>query len=56
MKHPEVLSPSVISLPPDKYSRMMAEFHLPFKAIEGSSTVGPFFWAGYDNPHEKMRK
>jgi len=35
---------------------MMTEFHLPYKAIEGSCTVGPFFWTGYNEPHHDMRK
>jgi hypothetical protein len=27
---------------------MMADFGLPYKGIESSSTVGPLFWTGYD--------
>jgi hypothetical protein len=34
---------------------MVRTFHLPFRAIEGTSVVGPFFWCDYDqddeNPH-----
>ena len=47
--HPEAFDPSVISLPPDKYSKMMTEWHLPYKGIDGSSTVGPFFWSAIDH-------
>ncbi|KAN0116700.1 hypothetical protein V8E51_002677 [Hyaloscypha variabilis] len=49
--HLGAFSPSVITLPPGKYSRMMADFHLPYKGIEGSSTVGPVFWTSYDKPN-----
>ena len=54
--HPETFSPSVISLPPDKYSKMMTKFNLPYKGIEGSSMVGPLFSTGYDEALQTLRK
>lgn len=34
---------------------MVRALHLPFRAIEGTSVVGPFFWAAFDqdddDPH-----
>lgn len=27
---------------------MIAEFSLPYRSIEGSSTVGPFFWVALE--------
>jgi len=31
---------------------MVRTFRLPFRAIEGSSVVGPFFWSAYDQDKE----
>ena len=28
---------------------MVRTLRLPFRAIEGTSVVGPFFWASYDH-------
>lgn len=50
--------PKVISLPKDTYERMVRDMRLPFRGIETSSVVGPFFWAAMDqddeNPHLRM--
>ncbi|KAK4123725.1 hypothetical protein N657DRAFT_645313 [Parathielavia appendiculata] len=53
--HPETFSPSYLSLSHQAYEEMVRAFHLPFRAIEGSSVVGPFFWCAFDqdddDPH-----
>lgn len=50
--------PKVISLPKEKYMSMVRTMKLPFRAIESSSVVGPFFWCAYDqdddDPHLRM--
>jgi hypothetical protein len=37
---------------------MVRTLHLPFRAIEGTSVVGPFFWSAMDqdddDPHLRM--
>ena len=54
-KHPETFAPHVISLKPDAYKSMVVTMNLPYRAIESTSAVGPFFWCAYDqdevNPH-----
>ncbi|KAL2257826.1 hypothetical protein VTK26DRAFT_9120 [Humicola hyalothermophila] len=54
-KHPETFSPSFISLTHQAYEEMVRAMHLPFRAIEGTSVVGPFFWCAMDqnddDPH-----
>lgn len=42
---PETFSPNTISLPFENYESMVHGLNLPFKAIEGTSVVGPFFWS-----------
>jgi hypothetical protein len=34
---------------------MMADFDLPYKGIESSSTIGPLFWTGYDESLSTLR-
>jgi hypothetical protein len=51
-KHPETFSPHVLSLEPEMYSTMIHALHLPMRAIESSSCVGPFFWAAIDQNDE----
>lgn len=48
-KHPETFAPHFISLKPDMYVAMIKTLHLPYRAIESTSAVGPFFWAAFDN-------
>jgi len=47
-----------VSLTHEAYEEMVRAMHLPFRAIEGSSVVGPFFWAAFDqddeDPHLRM--
>lgn len=39
----------------DEYVNMVETLHLPYRGIESTSVVGPFFWAAFDqdeeNPH-----
>jgi hypothetical protein len=57
-KHPETFTPHVISLNPEAYRAMVMTMNLPYRAIESSSCVGPFFWAAWDqdeeNPHLRI--
>ncbi|KAG9246385.1 hypothetical protein BJ878DRAFT_497217 [Calycina marina] len=52
---PETFAPHVISLPKNVYRSMVTTMNLPFRGIESTSAVGPFFWCAYDqdelNPH-----
>ncbi|KAK8140324.1 hypothetical protein PG984_000390 [Apiospora sp. TS-2023a] len=48
-KHPETFSPHHISLEQHEYASMVKTMRLPYRAIEGTSVVGPFFWASYDH-------
>ncbi|KAH8673639.1 hypothetical protein BX600DRAFT_211125 [Xylariales sp. PMI_506] len=54
-KHPETFSPHHISFKASEYESMVRTMRLPFRAIEGTSVVGPFFWAAFDqdanDPH-----
>ncbi|KAK4152833.1 hypothetical protein C8A00DRAFT_44176 [Chaetomidium leptoderma] len=54
-EHPETFTPNYLSLSHDAYEDMVRAMHLPFRAIEGSSVVGPFFWCAFDqdddDPH-----
>ncbi|KAI1103800.1 hypothetical protein F4804DRAFT_216951 [Jackrogersella minutella] len=47
-KNPNTFAPLHISLEKDAYESMVRAWHLPFRAIEGSSLVGPFFWCSHD--------
>jgi hypothetical protein len=57
-KHPETFTPHIISLKPDAYKSMVVTMNLPYRGIESTSAVGPFFWCAYDqdeeNPHLRM--
>lgn len=54
-KHPETFTPHHISFSASAYESLVRTFRLPFRAIEGTSVVGPFFWSAYDqddaDPH-----
>lgn len=54
-KHPETFSHHTLSLKPRHYKSMVTAMNLPFRGIETTSCVGPFFWCAYDqdevNPH-----
>ncbi|TVY39155.1 hypothetical protein LOCC1_G005565 [Lachnellula occidentalis] len=51
-KHPETFTPHVISLPPAIYKHMVEALNLPYRAIESTSAVGPFFWSAWDQDEE----
>lgn len=50
--------PKVISLSKERYMSMIRTLKLPYRGIETSSVVGPFFWCAYDqdddDPHLRM--
>ncbi|EAA33854.2 hypothetical protein GE21DRAFT_4222 [Neurospora crassa] len=45
----ETFAPLHVSLKPEDYSSMVEIMRLPYRAIEGTSVVGPFFWAALDH-------
>ncbi|KAK5990066.1 hypothetical protein PT974_08329 [Cladobotryum mycophilum] len=51
----ETFTPKYISLTKAKYKSMVRTLRLPFRGIETTAVVGPFFWCAYDqddeNPH-----
>ncbi|KAI0902426.1 hypothetical protein F4806DRAFT_446988 [Annulohypoxylon nitens] len=47
-QHPNTFAPHYISLKNELYDLMVRTWHLPLRAIEGSSLVGPFFWCSHD--------
>ncbi|KAI1417613.1 hypothetical protein F5Y13DRAFT_60401 [Hypoxylon sp. FL1857] len=49
---PDTFAPLHISLKRDAYESMVKAWHLPSRAIEGSSLVGPFFWCSPDQNEE----
>lgn len=51
-KNPETFTPNVISFTAAEYESMVRTLHLPFRAIEGTSAVGPFFWCAHDTEDE----
>ncbi|RSL65617.1 hypothetical protein CEP54_004176 [Fusarium duplospermum] len=54
-KNNDTFLSKVISLPCDRYASMVREMRLPYRGIETTSVVGPFFWCAYDqdddDPH-----
>ncbi|GJC95376.1 protein kinase [Colletotrichum higginsianum] len=47
-KHKDTFTPHTITFTADAYQSMVRAMRLPFRAIEGTSVVGPFFWCAYD--------
>ncbi|KAL2063846.1 hypothetical protein VTL71DRAFT_4340 [Oculimacula yallundae] len=45
-RDPQTFAPDVLSLEVKDYENMVHALRLPMKAVESSSCVGPFFWAG----------
>ncbi|TQW10350.1 Magnesium transport protein CorA, transmembrane region [Cordyceps javanica] len=45
----DTFMPKVLSLPKDAYEQMVRVLRLPFRGIETTSVVGPFFWTSYDH-------
>ncbi|KAG5981593.1 hypothetical protein E4U55_002770 [Claviceps digitariae] len=54
-KDKDTFMPKVLSLPKDSYASMVRVLKLPFRGIETTSVVGPFFWCSFDqdddDPH-----
>ncbi|KAL2114143.1 hypothetical protein VUR80DRAFT_449 [Thermomyces stellatus] len=48
----ETFTPNIITLTHEQYEVMVRGMHLPFRAIEGTSVVGPFFWSSFDQDDE----
>ena len=48
----DTFMPKIISLPKESYERMVRVMKLPFRGIETSGVVGPFFWSAYDQDDE----
>lgn len=48
-------SPHYISLEASAYKEMLETMHLPYRGIESSSVVGPFFWCALDQDEENPR-
>ncbi|KAI3337470.1 hypothetical protein HD806DRAFT_40700 [Xylariaceae sp. AK1471] len=51
-QHNDTFSPNFISLPHEQYKSMVRKMHLPFRAVEGGSLVGPAFWCEYDQDED----
>ncbi|KPM42749.1 hypothetical protein AK830_g3773 [Neonectria ditissima] len=54
-KDKDTFAPKVLSLPQDTYESMVRKLNLPFRGIETTAVVGPFFWSAHDqdddDPH-----
>ncbi|GAO16925.1 hypothetical protein UVI_02046360 [Ustilaginoidea virens] len=54
-KDKDTFMPKVLSLPKDSYASMVRLMKLPYRGIETTSVVGPFFWSSFDqdddDPH-----
>ncbi|KAI2785319.1 hypothetical protein F4815DRAFT_15846 [Daldinia loculata] len=50
--HANTFAPDYISLQRSTYESMVRTWHLPLRAIEGSSIVGPFFWCSHDQDRD----
>lgn len=48
----ETFAPLYVSLKQEDYSSMVETMRLPYRAIEGTSVVGPFFWAALDHDED----
>ncbi len=57
-KDSDTFAPMVISLKAEEYKDMIKILHLPHRAIEGTTAVGPFYWSSWDqdddNPHLRL--
>ncbi|ROT38544.1 hypothetical protein SODALDRAFT_333143 [Sodiomyces alkalinus F11] len=51
-KDKDTFTPFFISFPRTTYETMVRTMKLPFRAIEGTSVVGPFFWCAFDQDDE----
>lgn len=57
-KDKDTFMPKVLSLPKDSYASMVRLMKLPYRGIETTSVVGPFFWSSFDqdddDPHLQL--
>ncbi|KAI1351627.1 hypothetical protein F5Y01DRAFT_282160 [Xylaria sp. FL0043] len=53
-EHSDTFSPNFLSLSHEQYKSMVRKMHLPFRAIEGGSLVGPVFWCDYDHDEDDL--
>ncbi|KAG9236685.1 hypothetical protein BJ875DRAFT_371599 [Amylocarpus encephaloides] len=51
-KHPDTFSPQHISFTSQQYKSMIEVLNLPYRSIESTTCVGPFFWAAWDQNEE----
>lgn len=51
-KDKDTFMPKVLSLPRDSYAEMVRVMKLPFRGIETTAVVGPFFWCCLDQDDE----
>lgn len=51
----DTFSPHYISLTASAYKEMVVAMHLPYRGIESTSAVGPFFWCALDQDEENPR-
>ncbi|KAM4060193.1 corA-like Mg2+ transporter protein [Hirsutella rhossiliensis] len=52
-KDRDTFTPKVVSLPRNSYEKMVRVLKLPFRAIETTAVVGPFFWCAYDQDDDE---
>lgn len=43
----------VISLPKERYESMVRTLKLPYRGIETTAVVGPFFWSAFDQDDDE---
>ncbi|EMR64237.1 hypothetical protein MGN70_010665 [Eutypa lata] len=51
-KQDNTFTPNFVTLEPKAYESMVRTWHLPLRAIEGSSLVGPFFACAFDQDED----
>ncbi|KAK0716018.1 hypothetical protein B0H67DRAFT_582215 [Lasiosphaeris hirsuta] len=51
----DTFAPNVISLSRSEYTSMVRKWHLPTRAVEATSVVGPFFWYGHNRDSDDPR-
>jgi hypothetical protein len=52
-KQHETFTPDTITLSHASYESMVRTFRLPFRAIESTAVVGPFFWSTLNQDDEE---
>lgn len=54
-RNADTFTPNYISLRQSAYVEMVEKLHLPYRGIESTSVVGPFFWCALDQDEERPR-